>query len=193
MNKRIRIYLLILIISLITLMIKEVDIEVYAKGEKKNYRSDVIVVGYKDNITASKKRMISNLIQTEEETDIPQINVKSLKIPKNKTVEEMISVLEGNPNIEYVEPDYYAHFNAVTLNDTLFSSQNAALNMIRMRDAWEYTGGSFDIIIGLVDTGVNVATLPDLAGRVLPGSSCAACGDSWDDVALGGMGRGLPQ
>ena len=80
--------------------------------------------------------------------------------------------LEHDPRVEYVEPNYVLrastsdpHFNLLW-----------GLQKIAAPSAWGVTTGSDNVVVGVVDSGVDFSH-PDLAGArwTNPGESCDAC------------------
>ena len=86
-------------------------------------------------------------------------------------VPAFVDALRGRPGIRYAEPDHLVHALDVVPNDPRWSSQWDMLK-IGMPAAWERSTGSRDIVVGVIDTGVDY-THPDLAGQmwVNPGES----------------------
>jgi len=96
--------------------------------------------------------------------------IVKVHVPKGVNRDHLIKKLASNPAIEVAEPDYRLH--ALTLpNDPNFSElwgmQNTGQNGgtagadIKAVDAWDISTGSNDIIIGIIDTGMDY-THPDL-------------------------------
>ena len=95
-----------------------------------------------------------------------------LKIPKGKTVSDMIEIYKKNPNVEYAEPNYIAH-TCMAPNDPYYSYQWHLHGLdeggINIEPAWDIATGS-NVIVAVVDTGVayedygNYYQAPDLAG-----------------------------
>ncbi len=76
---------------------------------------------------------------------------KRLKIPKNKTVEQMVAIYTKNPNVEYAEPNFIASA-FYTPNDPFYTYQ-WHMDQINMGSAWDYTSGA-GVVIAVIDTGV---------------------------------------
>jgi subtilisin family serine protease len=83
------------------------------------------------------------------------------------TEQETIKSLSGLDGIQYTEPLYLASALDVTPNDPGFINQGD-MEAINAPGGWEYFTGSSNVIIAIIDTGVNL-NQPDLAGKVLPG------------------------
>ena len=104
-------------------------------------------------------------------------------LPEGSSVEEMLYVIKQNAFVKDARPDYVARV-AVTPNDTFFKDQYALSNTgqpvspipgsptgkvsadIKATTVWEETKGSAQIIIAVVDTGVEL-THPDLDDKIV--------------------------
>lgn len=79
------------------------------------------------------------------------------------SVKEARSQLEGQPGIERVEYDRAARA-AYTPNDAMWPDMWHA-RTLKVDLAWDLTRGSSNVIVAVIDTGVNTAH-PDLAGNI---------------------------
>jgi subtilisin family serine protease len=116
---------------------------------------------------------------------ITRLDVFVVQIPDEAKVKDMVTAFNRNPDIEYAEPNHIFRA-AVTPNDTYFKHQYALFNKgqdidwvpggpqgkpsadIKAPSAWEETTGKEDVIIGILDTGVDL-THEDLKNKILPG------------------------
>jgi len=98
-----------------------------------------------------------------------------INLTESTSVEKTVAQLKDNPNVEYAEPNYkYNTF--VTPNDPRFNEQWALCNTgqtggtddadIDALEAWDIATGSEDIIIAIVDTGIDY-NHEDLAANML--------------------------
>lgn len=81
---------------------------------------------------------------------------KRLRIPKGKTVEEMVAIYSRNPNVEYAEPNF-KRYALMAPTDPLYSYQwhfhNSSEGGIDMEPAWDISTGS-SVIVAVLDSGV---------------------------------------
>jgi len=75
--------------------------------------------------------------------------------------------LSAHPLIAYAEPDYVVRAFIVP-NDTYYAEYQWNLRHINADEAWNTTTGNSDVVIAVVDTGVDL-THPDLAGKIVAG------------------------
>ena len=72
-------------------------------------------------------------------------------------------------------------------NDPEFPLDQAPYELVHIPEAWEATTGSASVVIATIDVGVD-ASLPDLAGSVLPGWNTANQNDDTSDISGHGSG-----
>ncbi len=104
-----------------------------------------------------------------------------VRLPENITVPAAVTQYRQNPNVLYAEPDYLRHIDVVP-NDPYFSSLWGLYNTgqtvkgergvagadIGAPEAWNKTTGSNDVVIAVLDTGVDYRE-PDLAPNIVNG------------------------
>ncbi len=89
-----------------------------------------------------------------------------VKVPPEIDLNSMIKKLKENPNIENAHLEYFARMAAVP-NDRYYQEQ-WGLRRIKCEEAWELEKGSQEVIIAIVDTGVD-QNHPDLKDKLVPG------------------------
>ncbi|MBS3818735.1 peptidase S8 [bacterium] len=146
-----------------------------------SYVSDQVLVKFKSTLSSKMVKATIASYGLEQIKRIPQLNIFQLQVPENLSVKEMISYLEQNPDVQYAEPNYKAHL-AVTPNDTLFKYQYALQNSgqeigvpgapqgksnadIKATQGWKETKGVKEVIIAVVDSGVDMEH-PDLKDNI---------------------------
>ncbi len=91
---------------------------------------------------------------------------------KTKTTEELIQQLKNNPLIEKVEPNYIIKPTRIP-NDKEFSKDTSlywGFEKIKAPEAWDITTGSNDIVVAVLDTGVDYKH-PDLKDNIWKNSA----------------------
>jgi subtilisin family serine protease len=88
-----------------------------------------------------------------------------MKIPPHRTVEEILNIYRRHPLIEYIEPNFYAYAVSIIPNDPNFNQLWFLHNWrqtggtpdadMDAPEAWTFTTGSTDIIVAVIDTGVD--------------------------------------
>lgn len=168
--------------------------------DSKEYKKGEILVKYKkDKInlkTASGRRGAENLTalkSTKIKKNIKFINASLLEIQDKKTVEQKIAELERDPNVAYAEPNYiYRTF--ATPNDPSFSELWGLNNTgqvvngvggvndadIDAPEAWDITTGNSNVVIAVIDTGVDY-NHPDLSSNIWSNSDEIAENNIDDD------------
>jgi thermitase len=81
-------------------------------------------------------------------------------------VDNFIPESKTTPGIAYVEPNFYDQLDFVP-NDEYYASDQWSLPLIGMESAWDHELGSHDVLVAVVDTGIDY-THPDLSENYLP-------------------------
>lgn len=143
--------------------------------------SDRILVKFKPMVS---EQTISASVQSTNSyilKKISQLNIFLIHIPQETSIGEMVFTFQQNPDVEYAEPDYRARITT-TPNDILFEYQYALYNEgqaigipgspqgknsadIKATSGWEETTGKDDVIIAILDTGVDLKH-PDLINKL---------------------------
>ncbi len=89
----------------------------------------------------------------------PFSGVFKLELKKGQNVQDAINFLLSSKEVEYAEPYYLPEL--LHTPDDEFIPQQSYLNAIKAFEAWDISLGSQDVIIGILDTGVDF-NHPDL-------------------------------
>lgn len=111
-----------------------------------------------------KTRMASTSVMTtpeEHSTNADLLRFYLLKTDRN--VRGMCAELANDPDVEYAQPNYI-YESCGQPNDPEFPDQYAH-QLIQMSDAWDISTGSHDIVVAVLDTGVDV-NHPDLKDNI---------------------------
>ena len=103
-------------------------------------------------------------ISTQDPSTFNQILCLELPVNSKAGVLEAIAALQKRDDVMYAGPDYYVHGYSRTPNDPDIASQ-WGINQISLPAAWDITTGSADVLVGVLDTGIE-ASHDDLQDRV---------------------------
>jgi subtilisin family serine protease len=145
----------------------------YGQAITSPHVNDELIIKFRPTATQADKDAILADLGAYDVKDLKRIKAKHGKIT-GLSVENAIGRYRNHPQIEYIEPNYI--LNAVeTPNDPRFGDLWGMLNTgqsggtagadISATTAWDVFTGSPDVVIGVIDTGVDY-THPDLAANV---------------------------
>jgi subtilisin family serine protease/subtilisin-like proprotein convertase family protein len=88
-----------------------------------------------------------------------------IELNPDVTVADALATFRVDPRLDFVQPDYRIHVQT-TPNDPYFTSNMQwGLNAIGAPAAWNHTTGSGNVVVAIIDTGIDY-THPDLAANV---------------------------
>lgn len=138
------------------------------------------IVKLKDSVSAkSNLNVLSQQLGSYIKDTIPGQNIVVIKRPVFEIQSNVVKSLSLNPAVEIVEPNYIYHANA-TPNDPMLGQlwgmkndgQKDSENRtgvvgvdIAAEQAWDITTGSQDVVVAVIDTGINY-NHPDLKDNV---------------------------
>lgn len=149
-----------------------------------SFSDDAVIVKYKNNVSPQVRKQVRGLVKAKisdvnkNEIDDNFSTIMSGQLAKFKlsgiTVKEAIELLKNHHAVEYVEPDYRVSIANVP-NDPEFSKLWGLHNEgqtggtfdadIDALEAWAISTGSKDIVVGVIDTGVDYSH-SDLAANM---------------------------
>ncbi|WP_409425695.1 S8 family serine peptidase [Pseudoalteromonas sp. RW-H-Ap-1] len=163
--------------------------DVNSTTQKVTASSDSIIVKYKKNASPKMRKQARSLVKAKisdsnnDEIDDNFTSLFSGRLAKFKvsgmSAKEAIERLKSHQAIEYVEPDYRVSIASIP-NDPRFEDLWGLNNDgqtggtvdadIDAPEAWSISTGSRDIVVGVIDTGVDYSH-PDLAANAWVNSS----------------------
>ncbi|MEC9488864.1 MAG: S8 family serine peptidase [Halanaerobium sp.] len=119
--------------------------------------------------TADEEQILSN-IDGEVISRFKEINALHVQLQEGASITDTIKALEGVPGIRYAQPNYIYQVAAAPDDPSYVADEQWGLERINAEAAWDITAGSSDVVIAVLDTGVDV-NHEDLAGKVLTGDA----------------------
>ena len=94
-------------------------------------------------------------------------------------ITQALDVLSAHPDVIYAQRNYI-YETCVVPNDTDYQAKQTQLSLLDVEAAWDVTQGSSNVIIAVIDTGVNVSH-NDLKNRIWTNSDDATFDDDDND------------
>jgi subtilisin family serine protease len=168
-----------------------------------------VLLKFKPSVPIPMKALALAALRSRVQARISPLDVYVVQIPEDATVAEMVEAFGRNPDVAYVQPNYI-YRACLTPNDKYFEDQYALFNKgqqigwvpgspqgkpsadIKATSAWEETTGVAGVVIGVIDTGVDL-THPDLKNKIKsPGYDFVnGDADATDDHGHGTMVAGI--
>lgn len=128
-----------------------------------------VLVKFRRDIGPDYARQVIAALGARDAREIPEIGVHVVELPYQASERAFLRAFKSRPEVEFSELDRKLPGEQITPNDPFYMDINAwALQKINGPDAWAMTTGSPNIIIAILDTGVD-GTHPDLSANMVPG------------------------
>ncbi len=125
-----------------------------------------VVVRYSKGVAPEHAISLNSMLEMQVIERIEALNAVVVRVPQER-VEKTLSSLRADPNVLYAEVDGIVQAT-FTPNDPEFSLHQYAPQIIQADKAWDITRGSPEVLVAVVDTGVDY-THPELDGKVVLG------------------------
>jgi subtilisin family serine protease len=160
--------------------------------EAPRYAPNRIILKVKPGVQAAKRASLYERIRASRVSDLQFIGAVVIEL-QGMSVEDALAIARSDPAVLYAEPDWEVHAYLVP-NDPRFTELWALRNTgqtggtagsdIRATQAWDTFTGSTDVLIGVIDTGVDY-THPDLAANIWTNAAEANGVEDVDDDGNG--------
>ncbi len=157
------------------------------------YKAGELIVKYKPRASNLEKAKINRNRESKKIKEFSRLRMEHVRLKKGLTVEEAIAEYQRDPDVEYAEPNYIIYTSATVPNDAFFnelwgldnSGQTGGTSGadIQATDAWDLATGNHNLIIAVIDTGIDY-NHADLAGNIWVNSREIA-GNGIDDDGNG--------
>jgi len=128
-----------------------------------------VLVKFRSKVLPDHARQIIAGLGARDAAEIPQIGVHVLELPYQANEMAFVQAFQARPEIEFAELDWFLSLAQMAPNDPFYLDPNAwGLQKINGPAAWSINTGSPNIVIAILDTGVD-GTHPDLAPNMVPG------------------------
>lgn len=151
--------------------------EDYANGEiivklkkgitKDNLPTDLKAIFDKEGITS-----IEQMYPEEKDGSLSQYYL--LKLSPNVSLLPIIHKIQRSVNVQSAEPSFNLNLSFIP-NDTYYHSQGSwkqnyddlwNLKIIQMEKAWDITQGDENLVVGIIDTGLDI-NHPEISGKII--------------------------
>jgi subtilisin family serine protease len=142
--------------------------------DKIAYVEGEVLVKFRPSASAQTVSSVASRVEATAVTRILNTDLRKIKFAKTKQVESVVQTLQSLPEVEYAEPNYI-YYALNTPNDPSFDelwglentgqSGGLAGADISAVQAWDVTTGSDEVIVGIVDTGIDYQH-EDLAANI---------------------------
>lgn len=115
---------------------------------------------------------------------LPGTGLSRMVLGEDLTVAEALSWISGDPDIDFVEPNYEVQATAVSAPDDPWFDSQWHMGRIGLPEAWEHGRGE-GVVVAVLDSGVDTDGR-DGFDHVLPGADFVYGGDAtWDGAGHG--------
>ncbi|WP_442867108.1 S8 family serine peptidase, partial [Anabaena sp. CS-542/02] len=139
------------------------------------YAPNRLIVQFKPGVTSTQANEIKNSLGVVKTQNIGLTGAEIWELPETTSVKTALATYGRSPVFKYIEPDYRVTTAATIPNDPGFNLLWGLHNTgqtggtpdadIDAPEAWDIQTGDPNLVIGVIDTGVDY-THPDLVGNI---------------------------
>jgi len=135
-----------------------------------DYAPDQLIIKYKKggNSAAVKERLAEKGVPGGK--NMPELGLEVIEVPPDE-LEALQEELSQDPDIEYVEKNYY--YEPLAIPNDPFFSQQLYFDVFQALQAWDIETGDPDVVIAVLDTGFDITHEDLQGGKLLPGCNVA--------------------
>ena len=163
--------LLLGLFSITNLSLREVGAQrkLFDNKPSREFVAGRVLVKFRSNIGRDHARQIIAGLGARDSKEIEGIGVHVVELPIQASEHAFVQAFMSRPEVEFAELDRILPPEQMVPNDPFYLDPNAwGLQKISAPDAWSMNTGSPNIIIAILDTGVD-GTHPDLAANMVSG------------------------
>jgi subtilisin family serine protease len=121
----------------------------------KNYKDGELLVKFKPHIRENDKNNTHKKIGSQIIKQFRDGYLQHVRLKQGISVGNAIAYYKNDPAVEYVEPNYRRELQQ-SPNDTYYASGYLwGMTKIKAEGAWDKTTGSQDVVVAVVDTGID--------------------------------------
>ena len=148
-----------------------------------------VLVKFRSDIGNEHARQIIAALGARDASELSTLGVHILELPDEASETAFAQMLDLRPEVEFAETDQMVSLSQVVPNDPYYSDINAwSLQRIAAPAGWSITTGSSNVIIAILDTGID-STHPELFSKLVPGWN--VYGNNSDTADIQGHGTAV--